>query len=149
MGKEPTHWAAGIAAVPVADWIGQYENEATYLQAFDRELFGGSPAEKPDAYAIASPLAYVRSLQSPVLVIAGKNDSRCPFVQIESYVNAAEKAGKDVSLHIFKSGHAGAFTNSSIGIEAFEAAKEFLSRKKILPRHESWGGAPSGDGRNT
>lgn len=134
MGKEPAHWAAGIAAVPVADWIGQYENESTYLQSFDRELFGGSPAEKPDAYANASPITYVAKLHSPVLIIAGKNDSRCPFVQIERYVNAAAEAGKDVSLHAFASGHTGAFTDPAVGIEAFEAARSFLTDKKILSR---------------
>ena len=52
-------WAAGIAEVPVADYLAAYEDEMEGLRAYDRALFGGSPEEVPDVYVRSSPLTYV------------------------------------------------------------------------------------------
>lgn len=130
LGKEPQQWAAGIAAVPIADWIEQYQNEPSYLQAFDQELFGGSPAEVPERYSEASPITYIEQLKAPILIIAGEHDSRCPMKQIETYVSRAESCMKDVRLHLLNAGHTGAFGNAKIGIDAFNAVKKFLHEKK-------------------
>src|SRR5438128_5586396 len=45
LGRQPERWIAGVAAVPVADYVAAYEDEAPTLQAFARSLLGGSPAE--------------------------------------------------------------------------------------------------------
>lgn len=43
MGTQPGLWTAGLAAVPVADYVAAYEDEMEALKALDRTLFGGSP----------------------------------------------------------------------------------------------------------
>ena len=40
LGRDPDLWRAGIAGVPVGDYVGAYEQEAPALQAMDRALFG-------------------------------------------------------------------------------------------------------------
>ena len=105
LGLDPGRWAAAVAAVPVADFVTAYREEAPGLQAFDRSLFGGSPDELPDLYEERSPLTYVDRVRAPVLVIAGDNDSRCPIRQVLNYVEALEARGGEVRLYRFDAGH--------------------------------------------
>jgi dipeptidyl aminopeptidase/acylaminoacyl peptidase len=89
LGTQPDRWAAGIAGVPVADYLTAYADEMEQLRAFDRALFGGSPEQLPDRYRAASPLTYVARVRAPVLVLAGENDPRCPIQQVDNYLDAA------------------------------------------------------------
>ncbi|MFV0253537.1 MAG: alpha/beta hydrolase family protein [Beutenbergiaceae bacterium] len=108
LGTQPDRWAAGIAGVPVADYVNAYSQELGSLQEFDRAIFGGSPEQVPDAYRQASPLTYVAQVRAPLLVSAGQNDPRCPLPQILNYVRALEAAGGTVQLHTYNAGHASA-----------------------------------------
>ncbi|HEX2043529.1 MAG TPA: prolyl oligopeptidase family serine peptidase [Acidimicrobiales bacterium] len=105
IGLHPDRWAAAVAAVPVADYPTAYADEAPSLQAFDRSLFGGSPDEVGDLYVERSPLTYVDRVRTPVLVIAGDNDTRCPIRQVLNYVEALEARGGEVELYRFDAGH--------------------------------------------
>ena len=105
LGLHPERWAAAVAAVPVADYVTAYRDEAPTLQAFDRSLFGGSPDELPGLYEERSPLTYVDRVTSPVLVIAGDHDSRCPLQQVVNYTEALEARGGEVELYRFDAGH--------------------------------------------
>ena len=105
VGLHPERWRAAVAVIPVADYVTAYEDEAPSLQAFDRSLFGGSPDEVGDLYVERSPLTYVDRVRTPVLVIAGDNDSRCPIRQVLVYVNALRERGADVELRRFDAGH--------------------------------------------
>ncbi|HEX2274739.1 MAG TPA: prolyl oligopeptidase family serine peptidase [Acidimicrobiales bacterium] len=105
IGLHPERWSAAVAAVPVADYLTAYAEEAPSLQAFDRSLFGGSPDEVGDLYVERSPLTYVDRARTPVLVIAGDNDTRCPIRQVLNYVEALEARGAEVELYRFDAGH--------------------------------------------
>jgi dienelactone hydrolase len=106
VGTQPERWAAALAGVPVADYLAAYADEMEQLRAFDRALFGGSPAERPDAYRDASPLTYVDRVRVPVLVLAGENDPRCPIRQVDNYLDALAARG-DVPYEVsrFDAGH--------------------------------------------
>ncbi len=105
LGTQPDRWAAGIAEVPVADYLAAYEDEMEGLRAFDRALFGGSPAEVGDLYRRCSPISYVDAVRAPVLVLAGANDPRCPLRQIENYLTALADRGKEHEVYRFDAGH--------------------------------------------
>jgi len=105
LGLHPKRWAVGAAAVPVADYVTAFHDEAPTLQAFDRTLFGGGPEEVGDLYAERSPLTYVDRVAAPVLVLAGDNDSRCPIQQVLNYVEALRARGGEVDLYRFDAGH--------------------------------------------
>jgi dipeptidyl aminopeptidase/acylaminoacyl peptidase len=105
LGLHPDRWAAAVAAVPVGDYVTAYADEAPTLQAFDRTLFGGSPEAVGGLYRERSPLTYVDRVRTPVLVIAGDNDSRCPIQQVLNYTDALGARGSEVELYRFEAGH--------------------------------------------
>jgi dipeptidyl aminopeptidase/acylaminoacyl peptidase len=105
LGTQPERWAAGIAEVPVADYLAAYEDEMEGLRAYDRALFGGSPDEKRDVYVRSSPITYVDAVAAPLLVVAGANDPRCPIRQIDNYLAELEKQGKEHEVYRFDAGH--------------------------------------------
>jgi acetyl esterase/lipase len=105
LGTQPDAWAVGLAAVPVADYEAAYEDEMEPLKAFDRTLFGGSPAQVPERYAVSSPIRYVDALRAPVFISAGMNDPRCPIRQIDNYVARLVDLGKPHEVYRFDAGH--------------------------------------------
>ncbi|WP_346621377.1 prolyl oligopeptidase family serine peptidase [Blastococcus montanus] len=105
LGTQPERWAAGIAEVPVADYLAAYEDEMEGLRAYDRALFGGSPDEVRDVYVRSSPITYVDAVAAPVLVVAGANDPRCPIRQIDNYLGELERLGKPHEVYRFDAGH--------------------------------------------
>ncbi|HEY0807141.1 MAG TPA: alpha/beta fold hydrolase, partial [Pseudonocardiaceae bacterium] len=105
LGTQPERWAAGVAIVPVADYVTAYADEMEPLRDFDRALFGGSPDELPDRYRESSPLTYVDQVRAPVLVMAGENDPRCPIQQINNYLDRLAERGAEHSVYRYDAGH--------------------------------------------
>ncbi|WP_432524204.1 prolyl oligopeptidase family serine peptidase [Kineococcus sp. SYSU DK006] len=105
LGTQPQRWALGLAGVPVADYVAAYEDEMEGLKAFDRSLFGGSPEQVPDKYADSSPITYVDAVRAPVLVLAGRNDPRCPIRQIDNYLERLAARGAVHEVYRYDAGH--------------------------------------------
>lgn len=105
LGTQPGKWSLGLAGVPVADYVAAYEDEMEGLKAFDRSLFGGSPADVPDRYRDSSPISYVERVDVPVLVLAGENDPRCPIRQIDNYLARLAELGVPHELYRYDAGH--------------------------------------------
>jgi dipeptidyl aminopeptidase/acylaminoacyl peptidase len=131
LGTQPELWAAGVAAVPVADYVAAYEDEMEPLRAFDRSLFGGSPLDLPELYQRCSPLTYVQDVVAPVLVLAGANDPRCPIRQIENWLEAAAALDKDVEVYRFDAGHGSLVVEERI--RQMRAELDFVARQVGLP----------------
>jgi len=68
-------------------------------------LFGGSPAERPDFYRERSPITYAERVRVPVLILAGRNDPRCPIRQIENYLSRLRELGLPHEVYRFDAGH--------------------------------------------
>ncbi|MEV0408963.1 prolyl oligopeptidase family serine peptidase [Actinoallomurus sp. NPDC050550] len=105
IGTQPGDWSVAVGIVPVADYLAAYEDEMEALQAFDRSLFGGSPADVPERYKASSPITYVEQVTAPVLVMAGENDPRCPIRQIENYLTRLRELGKEHEVYRYDAGH--------------------------------------------
>jgi dipeptidyl aminopeptidase/acylaminoacyl peptidase len=105
LGTQPQCWAAGIAAVPVADYVSAYADEMEPLRAYDRALFGGTPDELPEVYRKSSPITYVEQVRAPVLVLAGENDPRCPIRQIDNYLGLLAERGSSYEVYRYEAGH--------------------------------------------
>ena len=78
-----------------------YEELSPMLQAYDRALLGGTPAEVPQLMAERSPISYVDRVTAPILFIIGRNDSRCPLPQVIKFVDRLGRArppARDVHL---------------------------------------------------
>lgn len=62
-----------------------------------RDLLGGTPQERPEAYAAADPIAQVPA-GVPVWCVHGRDDSTVPTTQSAAYVDAARAAGGEAIL---------------------------------------------------
>lgn len=125
----PHLWAGGMAGIAVTDCAMSYEDEADTLKAYDVTLFKGTPEEKPDLYRRASPITYAEEVIAPILIIQGRNDTRCPPRQVEVYEARMKELSKDIEVHWFDAGHVNA------GVEQRIADQERMLRfaYRVLP----------------
>lgn len=105
-GMHPDRFRAGVAGVPVGDYALGYEDLSPLLQAYDRALLGGTPAEVPELMAERSPISYVDNVRAPILFLAGEADSRCPIGQVMAYVDRLRARDHPHELYLFPTGHA-------------------------------------------
>jgi dipeptidyl aminopeptidase/acylaminoacyl peptidase len=126
LGTRPELWAGGMAGVAIADWTMEYEDEAETLRGYDVALFGGTPEDKPDAYTRGSPLTYVENVRAPVLIIQGRNDTRCPPRQVEVYEEKMKELGTPIEVVWFDAGHIGGRVEQDI--EHMEIMLNFVQR---------------------
>lgn len=127
----PDLWAGAIGGLPVADAAATYEAQMDPLKAGDRALYGGTPAEVPEAYHQASPSSYVEQVRAPVLLLAGRYDPRCPIDQVEAYAAALTRAGASCRLLVWDIGHG---PQSAVLVEAFVLAVISFARAAIAGR---------------
>ena len=104
-GMHPERFICGVAGVPVADYESAYQDESPLLQAYDRALFGGDPADAGDLLRERSPMTYVEDVTAPLLILAGEHDSRCPLPQILNYVERLKARQHPHELYLFGTGH--------------------------------------------
>ena len=104
-GMHPGRFISGVAGVPVADYVSAYGDESPLLQAYDRALLGGEPADVPELMKERSPIEYVDRVTAPLLITAGENDSRCPLPQILNYVERLKARNHPHELYLFATGH--------------------------------------------
>jgi acetyl esterase/lipase len=126
IGTQPGDWSVAVGIVPVADYVAAYDDEMEALQAFDRSLFGGSPADVPDRYRASSPITYVDAVTTPVLVMAGENDPRCPIRQIDNYVGRLRELGKEYEEYRYDAGHGSLVVEERI--KQMEVTIDFVRR---------------------
>jgi dipeptidyl aminopeptidase/acylaminoacyl peptidase len=108
LGKRPDLWAGGMAGIAIADWAMMYEDSADTLRGYQVAIFGGTPDEKPEQYALSSPITYAEAVRVPVLILQGRNDSRTPARPVEVYEQKLKALGKPVEVHWYEGGHMGA-----------------------------------------
>jgi acetyl esterase/lipase len=114
LGRNPELWTAGMAGVPVGDYVRAYQEEAPSLQALDRALMGGTPETRPDEFVRSSPITYVEDVAAPVLLVIGENDSRCPLGQALAYAHRLKELGKPHQVYLYTTGHGSLDTDEDV-----------------------------------
>ena len=85
-------------------------------------FLGGSPSQRPEAYAQASPFARL-PLGVPTVAVHGTRDSLVPIDQSERFVTAAVQAGDRSELRTFDGDH---FDPITVGTRAWDLCVEAL-----------------------
>ena len=67
--------------------------------------FGCTIVVKPEVYRRRSPIIYAEVVCAPVLIIQGRNDTRCPARPVEVYERRLRELGKDIEVHWYDGGH--------------------------------------------
>jgi dipeptidyl aminopeptidase/acylaminoacyl peptidase len=129
LGTYPDRFVAGVAFVPVGDYMGSYDDSAPSLQAYDRSLLGGIVHEVPDLVAERSPITYVDRVRAPVLILLGEHDTRCTPEQIHTYADALTGAGGDVELYSYGEGHSSYVVEEELHQE--KTMLDFLHRRVL------------------
>ncbi len=114
LGKFPDLWAAGLAGTATTDWTMEYEDLSPAMRGYSVALLGGTPQEKPETYAAASPINYADRIQAPVLIIQGRNDTRTPARPVEFFEKKMRELGKEIDVCWYAEGHAGGGVDQEI-----------------------------------
>ncbi|OGO36946.1 MAG: hypothetical protein A2147_09705 [Chloroflexi bacterium RBG_16_57_8] len=107
LGKHPDLWAGGLAGTATVDWAMEYEDLSPAMKGYSVAIFGGTPEEKREQYAAASPMTYIESVKAPALIIQGRNDTRTPARPVEVYEARMKALGKSIEVHWYREGHLG------------------------------------------
>lgn len=137
LGTRPDLWAGGMAGIAIADWRIQYEDTADTLRGYQVALLGGTPQDRPEVYAAASPITYAEQVRAPVLIMQGRNDTRTPARPIEMYEAKLKALGKPVEVVWFDAGHLGAFAQVEQSIAFQRLMLDFTRR--VLSDHPTVG----------
>ena len=122
--KTPEIWRAGVSIVPLANWFTAHKNEDPVLQKNDEWLMG-SPVEDRHLWQDRSPLFFADKIRAPLLLLAGKNDIRCPVEETVQMAEAARKNGVEVEVKIYENeGHQ--FARKENEIDSIKRAAKFL-----------------------
>ena len=103
---------AAVVGAPVTDLTSMYGTSDIGI-SFGERHWGGRREDILDEYLKRSPLSYAANVSTPVLLLHGETDVRCPIGQSEQYFVALKRLGKEVEFvrfpgcsHLFvRTGH--------------------------------------------
>jgi dipeptidyl aminopeptidase/acylaminoacyl peptidase len=126
LGTQPERWTAGVAIVPVGDYVAAFEDEMEGLKRYDEALFGGTPESAPEAYRVANPITYAANVRVPVLITVGENDPRCPARSVDVYTARLRELGIPYNEYRYDAGHGSLVVDEQIKQVAMEI--DFVAR---------------------
>ena len=88
---------AAVVGAPVTDLNSMYGTSDIGV-GFGEIEWGGNPVEGHEVARERSPLTYASRVNTPVLLLHGESDLRCPLSQSEQYFTALKRLGKEVEL---------------------------------------------------
>ena len=135
-----TRFKAAVVGAPCANLSSMYGTSDIGVR-FGEPQWGGIRVDAVDKFLEHSPLTYASNVETPVLLLHGEADVRCPIEQSEQYFVTLKRLGKEVEFvrfpgcsHMFlRSGHPRLreeylsrlldWMNSHIGSEAMAGAE--------------------------
>jgi dipeptidyl aminopeptidase/acylaminoacyl peptidase len=96
----PERWAGGSAVVPFLNWFTSGEESRQDLQEWDLENFG-HPEKDYRRYYEHSPYFFLERVQTPVQLVCGAHDPRCPASQSVQAWAALQAYGKPVDFVLY------------------------------------------------
>ncbi len=129
LAKYPDLWSCGAALVPFLNWFTEIQNEREELRFWDLQNMG-DPEKDKERLKAASPIFFLDGVKSPVLLVAGANDPRCPIEESVQAKDELEKYGRDFELLVYgDEGHG--FRKTKNKVDAYSKTIAFLE-KNIL-----------------
>ena len=88
---------AAVVGAPVVDLVSMYGTSDIGV-SFGEPQWGGTLAGSFDTFVERSPLTYAAKVETPVLLLHGEDDYRCPIGQSEEMYVSLKRLGKEVEL---------------------------------------------------
>ncbi|MBD8879660.1 S9 family peptidase [Rhodanobacter sp. 7MK24] len=94
-------WKAAVTGAPLTDWVMDYT--VSYYQQGDDFYFGGSPwtAQSWDIWREQSPIAYVRNVTAPTLILGDVGDPDVPLVNSYEWYHGLRDNGVPVEFYAY------------------------------------------------
>jgi dipeptidyl aminopeptidase/acylaminoacyl peptidase len=94
---QTTRFKAAVVGAPCID-LPSFSGTADIGISFGEVQWGGIRHEAYEKYLKHSPLTYAPNVETPVLLLHGEADHRCPIEQSEQYFVALKRMGKTVEF---------------------------------------------------
>ena len=88
---------AAVVGAPCID-LPSFYGTSDIGVSFGEMQWGGTRFENLEEYLKRSPISYAPQVKTPVLLLHGESDHRCPIEQSEQYFVALKRLGKEVEL---------------------------------------------------
>lgn len=124
--KYPNGWSCGSALLPFLNWFTEIKNEREELRFWDLQNMG-DPEKDQARLRDASPIFFIDRIKSPVQMIAGAHDPRCPLEESEQARDELQKLGRPVELQVYSDeGHG--FRKTRNKVDAYLKVIAFLEQ---------------------
>ena len=87
---------AAVAGAPVTNLVSCYGTDD--LSPWLEDELGGTPWAEAEHYAARSPITHVTKVATPILLLHGEDDLRCPISQSEEFFVALKRLRKTVEF---------------------------------------------------
>lgn len=88
---------AAVTQRSISNWMSFYGMSDIGI-SYTEGIVGGNPWENPDLLWRLSPLAHVQQIHTPLLIIHGEQDMRCPVEQADQLYVALKRLGRETAL---------------------------------------------------
>jgi dipeptidyl aminopeptidase/acylaminoacyl peptidase len=95
-----THrFKAAVAGAGIANWQSYYGQNL--IDQWMIPYFGASVYDDPGVYQRSSPITYIKTVETPTLVVVGDADEECPSPQSYEFWHALKTRGVKTQLVIY------------------------------------------------
>lgn len=94
---QTNRFQAAVSQRSISNWLSFYGNSdigARYTEA----MLGGNPWDNYELLWQRSPVAYANKVETPVLIMHGEQDMRCPIEQSDQWYANLKRWGKEAKL---------------------------------------------------
>jgi dipeptidyl aminopeptidase/acylaminoacyl peptidase len=91
---QTNRFQAAVAGAVITNWYTLYG--CTDVHIYDEGLFGGPAFDAEEMMMQRSPMRHVRNVTTPLLLLHGELDIRCPISQSEQFYRALKRLNREV-----------------------------------------------------
>ncbi|MBN1222862.1 MAG: S9 family peptidase [Candidatus Aminicenantes bacterium] len=96
---------ASVSGAPMTDLASEYGTEMASINAYDT-WFMGNPYENLELFQERSPVAHVKHVKTPTLLLTGENDVTDPIGQCQQFYRGLRRYGVDTEFVVYpREGH--------------------------------------------
>jgi len=92
-----TRFRAAVTQRCISNWMSFYGMSDIGI-SYTEGIVGGNPWDDPELLWEKSPIAHVKAVDAPLLIIHGESDLRCPIEQADQLYVALKRLGKRTKL---------------------------------------------------
>jgi dipeptidyl aminopeptidase/acylaminoacyl peptidase len=96
---QTNRFRAAVAGAGIANWQSYYGENS--IDEWMIPFFGASVYDDPPVYAKSSPIAFIKHVKTPTLVVVGERDGECPAPQSFEFWHAVKTFGVATELVVY------------------------------------------------